>query len=118
MSADGGEKREPLAKWAFRGACPSSFRLPVAVFAHRHAEVLFEDSLCMVDAAEAALADCPEQRIARLGDQRRERIEPMFQNKSSDGYIAGLSESEVEQGTRDSKMVCYIARADSLCRVF
>ena len=25
MSADGGEKCEPLAKWAFRGACPSSF---------------------------------------------------------------------------------------------
>ena len=25
MSAAGGEKRKPLAKWAFRGACPSSF---------------------------------------------------------------------------------------------
>ena len=27
MSAAGGEKRKPLAKWAFRGACPSSFHL-------------------------------------------------------------------------------------------
>ena len=25
VSADGGEKCEPLAKWAFRGVCPSSF---------------------------------------------------------------------------------------------
>ena len=35
----------------------SRFRLPVAVFAHRHAEVLFEHGLCVVDAAEATLAD-------------------------------------------------------------
>ena len=27
MSAAGGEKRKPLAKWAFRGVCPSSFPL-------------------------------------------------------------------------------------------
>ena len=27
MSADGGEKRNPFAKWSFRGVCPSSFQV-------------------------------------------------------------------------------------------
>ncbi len=30
MSADGGESRKPLEKWAFRGVCPPKF--PVATY--------------------------------------------------------------------------------------
>ena len=35
MSADGDEKRKPLTKWAFRGACPSSFRWKLTECAQR-----------------------------------------------------------------------------------
>ena len=33
VSADGGEKRKTLEKWAFRGACPSSFPQVSRIFA-------------------------------------------------------------------------------------